>query len=409
MNCIQDEIKQKLGFSLCQQCISLFLRHKSDYTSSIIDTATETATPSRPRNKCMLCLDILSHQFTNSVLEEIEKSFECYGGFDANVLSKDASPTVAIPVHAVVRAQCLLAAIEDADLESCAGIKNKLASPEVYTRIKEEFRSNIRQKLMERCNTKSYSSLDDLEPDIKQLLYKEESGHMNCHVIAHAGDEITLPTKIMPLPYAMKKRERKRFRGNDPTNKQGGDPRANEDKRIRKDFEVLLENAKTDTARDSLQASLMERSLMLQTLDATITNLDKRKDLVAWIQEESQSFDSVLSLCSIHVASWRSAFYIKGRYTKARRDCSQTPFFVPYDKDEKRDDTKNMYKRLGVTSVEEEICPVVARLACGGVSTQNNIRDSMQGAGSNIVFGMAKVSFCGRRGLTIKIVYPLNR
>jgi len=423
MNAIEDLIEQKFGVSVCQECISLFIKHKLDDENSgspavAAAAAAPSESPPANRKKCMLCLDALSNHFTNSVMEQISKSFECYGGFDENVMSKD-SPTVAIPVHAVVRAQCILAAIDDATSSSNSigiGLKHdKQASSSselLYAKIKEKFRCKVRQKLMDRCIAKSYPSLDELEegqPDMKLLLQKEESGCMNCHIIIHASKHITLPTKIMPLPVTTRKRERKRFRGNDPTNKQGGDPKQNEDLRVKQDLEALLKKAETGSEKDSCRASLLERSTLFQTLDAAVKNHDKRNELVEWIRQDAQRLDSdpmSSSPCSIHVASWRSAFYLKGRYTKARRDCSQTPFFVPYDKEEETELTRNKMKRKGITSVEEEICPVVAKLACEGISTQNNIRDNMQGAGSNVVYGLAKFHASGREDMDVRMILP---
>lgn len=425
MNAIEDLIEQKFGVSLCKECISLFIKHKQKDDENSGSPAPSESPPAN-RKKCMLCLDVLSNHFTNSVMERISKSIECYGGFDINVLSND-SPTVAIPAHVVVRAQCILAAIDDDDATSSSssigiGLKYKKeasSSSELYAKIKDKFRDNVRQKLMDRCIAKSYPSIDDLEgegqgqgegqPDMKSLLQKEESGCMNCHIIIHASKDVTLPTKIMPLPRSTIKRERKRFRGNDPTSKQGGDPKQNEDKRVKQDLEALLKKAQTDTEKDSCKASLLERITLFQSLDAALKNQDRRNELIEWIRQDAQRLDSdptSSSPCSIHVASWRSAFYLKGRYTKARRDCSQTPFFVPYDKEEETEETKNKMKRLGIASVEEEICPVVAKLACDGISTQNNIRDNMQGAGSNVLYGLAKFHASGREDMDVRMILP---
>jgi len=58
--------------------------------------------------------------------------------------------------------------------------------------------------------------------------------------------------------------------------------------------------------------------------------------------------------------------------------------------------------------VEEEICPIVADLACGGISTQNNLGRELQGSGSTVVFGMAKFHASGREDMDVRMVLPAD-
>jgi hypothetical protein len=61
---------------------------------------------------------------------------------------------------------------------------------------------------------------------------------MNCHTHVDAPIKTALPTEIVPIPKLYKKRERKRFRGNDPTDKQGGDPRLNLQNRVKEELNL---------------------------------------------------------------------------------------------------------------------------------------------------------------------------
>ena len=107
--------------------------------------------------------------------------------------------------------------------------------------------------------------------------------------------------------------------------------------------------------------SLIERSTVLNALNSAVKNIETRKQLGEWII----ALDPNISKCAIHVAAWSHALSLTGRYTtKARRDCSQTPFVVPCAASE------NKMKRRDITSVEEEICPVVVTVACGEISKE---------------------------------------
>ena len=106
-----------------------------------------------------------------------------------------------------------------------------------------------------------------------------------------------------------------------------------------------------------------------------------------WIKSqpliEPQNFKLSGVTCS--AAVWRRPFYLFGRYTKKRRDVSQTPFFVV---------EAGKCKRLGVTSVEEQICPSVSE-ACGGISELNNSNDG------DTIFGFVKFHASGREDMDV--------
>jgi tRNA U54 and U55 pseudouridine synthase Pus10 len=63
--------------------------------------------------------------------------------------------------------------------------------------------------------------------------------------------------------------------------------------------------------------------------------------------------------------------------------------------------------RKGITSVEEEICPVLASVACGGISQRNNeIMGDSTGRGGKIVYGMAKFHASGREDMDVRMLLP---
>mmetsp|Transcript_8661 Transcript_8661/g.16352 ORF Transcript_8661/g.16352 Transcript_8661/m.16352 type:complete len:663 (-) Transcript_8661:799-2787(-) len=434
---IQAFLEQNLNLFLCEECIRLFLitpsptNHKPD--SNYPDDEEKSVCHNHTVNSqhtCSLCLGIFANDFIDKIMERIQQSYHAYGGLGYNVLTKEA-PTISIPNHLVIRAYCVLLAIEKKKDMDGISIQKGMSSSEIYTKLKENVRFHVRCRLKEYCTQTRYPSFDNdehypyLDPCTREILYKEENGFMNCHIIIHATSNVALPTHIFAMPPLSLRSKRKRFRGNDPTNKQGGDARTNADTKIKKEIELLLnEVACSETAKDSLRASLLEKNTFMDALDSNLRNDDKRNQLAEWITSTSvQKFhdnSSVpLSLCTVHVAAWCNAIYLKGRYTKARRDCSQTPFFVTnttnVDKNNNNDKNDNNVDakkggmvRLGITSVEEEICPIVADLACGGISTQNNLGRELQGSGSTVVFGMAKFHASGREDMDVRMVLPAD-
>lgn len=382
----QEILEAKTGLYLCHICISHFVRHgypiKKDETGKM----------------CKVCMNILQPSFQNEIMKKVDESMEVYGGCAANVLSKTC-PTVAMPTHLFVRAQIILATIEDANMDDFI-LKKSYSSNDLYTAVKEIFRSNIGNLLKEKFTEESYQSLQELPDDVKRTLYEEESGNINCHIIVNASENVSVPGNIISFPSYAPKRDRKRFRGNDPTNKQGGDPRTNADKMLKKDIEKQWQGKNAGDAKDSLLVSLLDRNRLLQQLDSDMKKPEVKKELSKWILATTKEDVDIDNCLSITAVCWRMPFYLKGRYTKARRDCSQTPFYVPSDND------KGKMVRKGVTSVEEEICPVVSKIACGGISCQNNIADEMQGPGSKVVFGMAKFHASGREDMDVRMALP---
>jgi hypothetical protein len=250
MSEMQDVFKNKLPIPLCNECMKLFLKSPRPTIESDAET-----------NKCAICLGILQDSFVSDVVDRIRTSFASYGGFSENMLSKDA-PTVTIPVHIVIRAQCALASIEAAKIE---GIRiGPSTSSDMYTKIKDVLRNKVRINLQKFTMSSSHA-MRDIDASTRAVLLREESGFMNCHTHVDAPIKTALPTEIVPIPKLYKKRERKRFRGNDPTDKQGGDPRLNLQNRVKE--ELNLKKTRNQTLftvwRNSMRLEGKSSSVMI--------------------------------------------------------------------------------------------------------------------------------------------------
>lgn len=111
----------------------------------------------------------------------------------------------------------------------------------------------------------------------------------------------------------------------------------------------------------------------------------------------------------VHVVVWRRPFYLRGTYTKARRDVSQTPFHTAGGNGGRDGDGDggsgepgdSKRRRIGVTSVEEQITPAIVA-ACNGISDRNNNPDLTH----NLIFGMAKFHASGREDLDVRMMLP---
>ncbi|KAL7540303.1 hypothetical protein ACHAXR_010018 [Thalassiosira sp. AJA248-18] len=369
---------------------------------------------------------------------------------------------------------------------------------EVYRRIKEHVRSSLRSLVLETLTTASNNDMNASESDSDEIilseeLHKEETGYLGVHIVllppsmsdTTSGGGGGIATLIPPSLHAhlrQHKRQiqqaagrilnpRKRFRGNDPTLKQGGDPRSNLELRVRRgecrigeeqghhngakrrclDTDKNIEGEKKIVANHELHewnmiVSWLEKNTVLQWLEKASSLVgskdgnDHSEELTTWFRQLRQSGNcptqqSKNQHCSIHTAAWRRPFYIQGTYTKSRRDISQTPFYVPStasskpinDKSNndatatnKNANTKpNAMVRKGVSSVEDEICPPIARIACGGISTQNNERptpsnnnDSQQqvvvdgGEKGAVVYGLCKFHASGREDMDVRMLLP---
>jgi len=430
---IETTLREKCG--VCEECIKIYTK-RSDETSS-----------QNPR--CTLCLGILcDDSFQQRLLESINDKVNLYGGFHNNCISKD-SPTVSIPSAIAIRIHCINCYLEkcireyyhkmemqqeeDKELLEQRFAIKKVS--EIHTQIKDLIRSKIRQLVLQKYNPKKVQTYNNDHEnnhdhdEVTQILINEEAGFLRHHVILIPPLFLKLPTSVLPLPKHERKRDRKRFRGNDPTAKQGGDPRTNLEKKVKRYLDSKLnENIKdvneelASTIRENINCCMLEKNNIITYLDTVGSRCDVKEELGQWMhnlvtamnesKEIEYSEHQTKTDISIHVSCWRNHFYLKGKYTKTRRDISQTPFYVNDDIESNHQsqthdvtEQKRGIKRLGMSSVEEQICPIICKVGCNGISTENN--DLVDSAGkNNLVYGMVKFHASGREDMDVRMILP---
>jgi tRNA U54 and U55 pseudouridine synthase Pus10 len=326
------------GAWTCPKCTE-FLDQTFDTDSNHrIDTASSVG--------CCVCLGLWNHD--EQLARAIDKACEPYGGMEVNRFSMKSQPSVSVPGDVALRYYL-------------AALKRKNAQP----------LSTFLRHLKDHLKTVTLQHVTKRQQEVLQgyptCVESEEQGFLCVHVILAPASDVSRPSTF-DLP--TKKISRKRFRGHDPTEKQGGDPRQNLERRLSKQSIELWSCAVVEAV---LQGAVKET-------------------WKEWFRRDGGVSSSAVNN---HVAVWRRPFFVRGLYTKSRRDVSQTPFFVPSD------DDPRVMKRMGVTSVEEQINPVLNKVACGGISTLNNDPD-----GGDTVYSMIKFHASGREDLDVRMILP---
>ncbi len=210
---------------------------------------------------------------------------------------------------------------------------------------KDTLRKCLRRIEMDHATTEILNSFPSCVKD-------EQQGHLSVAVVV-------LPTVTRPpldTSHQNKSRKKRKKRTYEEVS-QGGDPRDNLERRIEQQGKVVWSiNSSTQPVGG------------------------------AWDPPKDEALTDV----EIHVAVWRRPFYVKSCYTKTRRDVSQTPFVVV---------DAGVARTRGVTSVEEQIVPILTQHV-GGISTSNNNEDS------NLVYGKCKFHASGREDLDVKMLLP---
>lgn len=393
---------------------------------------------------CTVCFGISSPAFQNDcIIPKMKESLRPYcqrpssEGTTENVRLLDPnngnfltreSPTVSLPWLMAVRAHCAIAAAKwyilqqggnDNTLTSAASLRT---AEDVYTDIKERVKSELRDTL-NKLSTPN-GDLDHCDKiELPAQLHKEEAGYLGIHIIVlppfiESSDSSSadikslvstmVPTTLLHQLDANKHQiqqthnrilnPRKRFRGNDPTQKQGGDPRQNLELRVRRMGE--------DATNSSENKQLGDWNTILSWLDTDTVQQwlanetsDKYLELATWLQK-ARSMNK--QTCSVFTTVWRRPFHIHGMYTKSRRDVSQTPFYVPGLPKSTSDKSKMI--RKGTSSVEEEICSPLS-LSCGGISRRNNVTQN-EAKGNDVVFGLCKFHASGREDMDVRMLLP---
>ena len=453
-----------------------------------------------------------------------------------NSISKD-SPTIVLPNIILVIAHCINCVIEESINQKITKAKgnddnndnnnnndnnDKLPLQyktkkviDVYNAIKDSLRAKTRKLILdinqqnnEKNSNHESINLQQHQPNQQQhkvqhkevhiyskSQHEEEAGYLKFHIIftpplsfpylpfiPSSSTTTTNSRKgsIFTLPPLSTKRERKRFRGNDPVAKQGGDPRSNLYSFVKMSLSSIVtnynDNEEEETNKGHTQKLILEgnthccfleKNVIVKHLDTIGSRSYVKKQLSQWFldkissssststfQKEVISSSSSLSSSStqmtqkiqhpeienvgIYISCWRNHFYLKGKYTKSRRDVSQTPFYVSVDENDLKSNPKvnddddgdkgnqppqridhdkssnhnnKRMKKLGITSVEEEICPIISK-ACHGIATENNEQRIENGSGggggskNNLVYGMCKFHASGREDMDVRMILP---
>lgn len=304
---------------------------------------------------CPICLGLWHSNASTTLVNAIRKACEPYGGMEANRFSMDQPPSIALPGDVALRYH--LASLQQS---------NPTPVP-VYLR---NLKDHVKGTALDYITTRQRETLQGYPTCVES----EEQGFLCMHILVTPASGVSRPSSFV-LP-TNQKRIRKRFRGHDPIEKQGGDPRQNLERRLVKQGMVLWPCGDVEAA--------LQRSVSPHTSDA------RNK----WFRDFATM---PVQVCAVqyHVAVWRRPFFIRALYTKSRRDVSQTPFYVPSQ------ENASVMKRMGVSSVEEQIAPLVTTMACGGISNLNNDPDA-----GDVVYGMVKFHASGREDMDVRMILP---
>eukprot|EP00571_Detonula_confervacea_P006798 CAMPEP_0172315742 /NCGR_PEP_ID=MMETSP1058-20130122/26139_1 /TAXON_ID=83371 /ORGANISM="Detonula confervacea, Strain CCMP 353" /LENGTH=758 /DNA_ID=CAMNT_0013029895 /DNA_START=91 /DNA_END=2367 /DNA_ORIENTATION=- len=494
-------LQQECG--VCSHCASFVIAdHDTSYNdATTLNGSIPSSTNESSDDHCTVCFGLSSTSYQNKCIlpivketllpycqvrqvttsaddaaeegddEEQQFSFSLASVDQGNNLMRE-SPTVNLPWLIAVRAHCAIASAKwfianEAEPSMRCGIRLRTAE-EVYLRLKEHLRSSLRSNVLEILSTLN-SDMNLPEADrlvLSQQLHKEEAGYLGVHILClpplsallNEGNGIP-PSLLLQIQKSKQQIQqsnhrilhpRKRFRGTDPTLKQGGEPRMNLELRVRRsryeEDERNLERRRLDTddggnneavkkermvVETSSIVSWLEKNTVLQWIEKELSqvgskNVVKHSELTTWMRQLHKkckpSPPIASEQCSAYAASWRRPYYIQGTYTKSRRDVSQTPFYVPAkestnanagdgENNKSTNKSHNAMVRKGISSVEDEICPPLALLGCGGVSRLNNeeLPTSKQadvGEKGATVYGLCKFHASGREDMDVRMLLP---
>uniref|UniRef100_A0A7S1YZL7 tRNA pseudouridine(55) synthase n=1 Tax=Ditylum brightwellii TaxID=49249 RepID=A0A7S1YZL7_9STRA len=437
--------------NVCHICIKLL----SSRTNTNNDTQKRKRLEETPEEEeeeeenninCTLCFNLLSTKTlsqTKSLISDQSKPYahENENALQTNYISSD-SPTLFITPLIMIRAHALSVYLHHHHPNVAKQLRKSVQ--DYYESVKEYIRSSLREFLFPSSNATKRCKLQHASTPQKDIpytreLHKEESGYLSLHIVFLPPSSTTsasypYPTELLPTLHSYqcnKRKDRKRFRGNDPTNKQGGNPRTNLEKRVQRQLQQLQVNNDNDK-EETTNALWLDRNDTLKAIQTDTITMDINKQVCfkykeKWVQWfdtiKSSSYTSVTDVkCNhIQVAIWRKPYYISGFYTKHIRTVSQTPFYVPYDDSQdkgKGNETTNEPKKgmvkKGTSSIEEEICPVLAKVGCGGISVCNNEEihkkdeESKNDNKSKLVYGMCKFHASGREDMDVRMLLPFD-
>jgi tRNA pseudouridine(54/55) synthase len=321
---------------LCGKC-KRYLTNQKGQSTADLDTSAE----------CSVCLGVWSDEFSSQLTKALHDAIGPYGDFSENKFSFQVTPpTIILPADLAYRFHVAskTAEFKTTCSASAAGFGQDL---------KEYAKKLLAQRLKELEGP-------DVVNEYPSYVKEEEQGHLAVQIFVTTVDSIPRPLHALPLQTGDKKRRRRDFEG------QGGHPVSN------------------------LSKSMQDKGIFLWPMNKAFQEKmpePKESDESTLLSETTIPTKSF----NFHVALWRRPFYMKGCYTKTRRDVSQSPMIV-VDEGKKR--------TVGVTSVEEQILPIISRTS-GGISTVNN-----DPTDERVLFGMAKFHASGREDIDVRMLLP---
>jgi hypothetical protein len=374
---------------LCSHCRSFTgVKDSKDSTSDPADAAPPIATTAL-RSRCAVCLGLwddcggddsdsrrklkgMNHDEGNEkeidqegrlavrIRDAIVRALVPYGSPGDNRWSQTSNvcaPSIGLPGDLVYR--CMRAMRTENGNNQCPSGESVLERSARFGLQAKERAKVLLGEALAQISTKSPS-----DEEGTNVVDREEQGYLGLHVLLVPSSATLRPTEQFGSESSRRKRKRRTFPGQ--PQQQGGDPRAN------------------------LEARLEGQGIVTWTVNQALLALKHDADRLAAAQDDllERPLPSGPVL-DIHVALWRRPFYVRGEYTKSLRGVPQSPFFVVEG---------GRTVRLGETSVEEQIAPVVSK-HCGGMSTLNN--------GSNcrdVVYGATKFHASGREDMDVRML-----
>jgi tRNA U54 and U55 pseudouridine synthase Pus10 len=395
--------------NLCEQC-RCFVSHSNEETQSSPlhqgVPSEETENFSRVNGSvCSVCLGLFSSSFAQRLKDALATAVQPYGGLDANsnnfISWLQSPPALHAPGDIIYRYH----------LEALRQLK----PPSIidFAQHVKLFSRDLITTCLKDLMNESRTELSKYPPCVSE----EEQGHLCFHVLVLPRSNLPRPSILgqsMSTSNNTRKRSRKRSLDFDT---QGGDPRVTLERKVQ--LERISQNNIADNGTDSINTSSCIWSINQAVSDCEAIQQQQQQQQQ---QHEADSHQLQTEVTDdhldIYVAVWRRPFYLRGLYTKTRRDVSQTPFYVTdsghetpsthNNKNNKDNDNGNHSKkpsnykiRLGVTSVEEQILPIVTRYCGGSISTLNQDPSTPQ-----VHFGMAKFHASGREDMDVLMLLP---
>jgi tRNA pseudouridine synthase 10 len=321
---------------------------------------------------CSICLGIFKQSFGSKLSEAIRVAAEPYGFHKNghNRFSRHVSPpNIILPGDIAYRFQRIMMMTKsssssdnnDSNLNHMHDDAKHIGN--FCQEVKKHARNILNRCIDELEEQQQQQQQSDMIEPYPSCMETEELGYLAVHVIVMPSVDTIRSEHFLELMLKQKRNSKQGRRRNIHDNSQGGDPRLN------------------------LECRIADR--MVWTLNQAGEQLGEWRSQGKTINDREE--DLTPGSFEIHVAIWRRPFYLRGMYTKTRRDVSQTPFFVA-------DDGKK--RKLGITSLEEEITPSIVK-ACVGISTLNNNPNQ-----KHVVFGMAKFHASGREDMDVRMLLP---